>query len=28
VVLAVLLLQSPKLSGLAGIAARLRGTKP
>ena len=28
VVLAVLLLQSPKLSGLAGIAARLRRTKP
>jgi simple sugar transport system permease protein len=27
VVLAVLLLQSPKFSGLAGIAARLRRTK-
>ncbi|MGL9622684.1 ABC transporter permease [Bradyrhizobium sp. U531] len=28
VVLAVLLLQSPKLAGLGGIAARLRGSKP
>jgi simple sugar transport system permease protein len=28
VVLAVLLLQSPKLSGISGVVARLRGTKP